>query len=87
VLGWSADSVESAMENEPNNKTVRIKQKIPVFIVYFTTFMQDDELRFGPDLYSRDEKLIAAVSGGATPSAEALQAASALRQIASQLDA
>jgi hypothetical protein len=31
--------------------------------------------------------LIAAVSGGATPSEEAVQAASALRQIASQLDA
>jgi murein L,D-transpeptidase YcbB/YkuD len=87
VLGWSADSVQSAMENEPNNKTVRIKRKIPVFIVYFTTFMQDDELHFGPDLYSRDDKLIAAVSGGATPSEEAVQAASALRQIASQLAA
>ncbi|MFL5560868.1 MAG: murein L,D-transpeptidase [Gemmatimonadaceae bacterium] len=87
VLGWSADSVQSAMNNEPNNKTVRVKQKIPVFIVYFTTYMADDELHFGPDLYSRDQQLIAAVSGGATPSDEALQAASALRQIASQLAA
>jgi L,D-transpeptidase YcbB len=85
VLGWSADSVESAMDNEPNNKTVKIKEKIPVFIVYFTTFMTEEELHFGPDLYSRDDKLIAAIKGGATPSEEALQAAAALRQLASQL--
>jgi len=85
VLGWSADSVQAAMDNEPNNKTVRIKEKIPVFIVYFTTFMSDEELHFGPDLYSRDDKLIAAIRGGATPSEEALQAAASLRQLAAQL--
>jgi len=87
VLGWSADSVQSAMDNEPNNKTVKIKEKIPVFIVYFTTFMSDQELHFGPDLYSRDDKLIAAIQGGATQSDAALQAASALRQLAAQLEA
>lgn len=87
VLGWSADSVESAMNNEPNNKTVRIKEKIPVFIVYFTTYLTDQELHFGPDLYARDDQLIAAIQGGATPSEEALQAAAALRQLASQLTA
>ena len=87
VFGWSADSVQSAMDNEPNNKTVRLPEKIPVFIVYFTTFMSGDELHFGPDLYARDQKLIAAVSGGTTPSEAAMQAAAALRRIASQLDA
>ena len=85
VLGWSADSVDRAMTEEPNNKSVRIKEKIPVFIVYFTTFLSDDELRFGPDLYSRDAKLVDAVNGGATPSKAAAQAADALRHIASQL--
>jgi len=87
VLGWSADSVRSAMDNEPNNKTVKLPEKIPVFIVYFTTYITDDELHFGPDLYARDDKLIAAVSGGATPSEDAIRAATALRQIASQLAA
>jgi len=87
VLGWSADSVRSAMDNGPNNKTVKLPEKIPVFIVYFTTYITDDELHFGPDLYARDDKLIAAVSGGATPSEDAIRAATALRQIASQLAA
>ena len=85
VLGWSADSVQSAMENEPNNKSVKLPEKIPVFIVYFTTFMSEQELRFGPDLYGRDQKLAAAVNGGATPSEAAVQAAAALRRIASEL--
>ena len=81
----NCDSVESAMNNEPDNKTVKIKEKIPVFIVYFTTFMTEEELHFGPDLYSRDDDLIAAIKGGATPSEEALQAAAALRRLASEL--
>lgn len=87
LLGWSVDSVESAMKNEPNNKTVKLPHKVPVYIVYFTTFMTDQELHFGPDLYSRDDKLVAAISGGATPSDEAMRAATALRQLASQLTA
>ena len=85
VLGWPADSVERAMRTEPNNKSVNVREKIPVFIVYFTTFMSDDELRFGPDLYSRDRELVDAVTDGATPGKAAMQAADALRQIAAQL--
>ena len=85
VLGWDADSVERAMEEEPNNKAVRLKRKIPVFIVYFTAFTTDGQLYFGNDLYERDEKLVAAVGGGAAPSEAALQAAQALRGIAAQL--
>ncbi len=87
VLGWSLDSVETAMETEPNNKTVKLPEKIPVFIVYFTTFMSEQEMRFGPDLYGRDQKLIDAVSGGTMPSEAAMRAAGALRQLAAQLDA
>jgi murein L,D-transpeptidase YcbB/YkuD len=85
VLGWDADSVERAMEEEPNNKAVRVKERIPVFIVYFTAFLRDGDLYFGNDLYSRDDKLVAAVGGGATPSADAQQASNALRTLAGQL--
>jgi len=85
VLGWDADSVQRAMEEEPNNKAVRVKEKIPVFIVYFTAFLRDGDLYFGNDLYSRDEKLVAAVSGGASPTADAERASEALRALAGQL--
>jgi murein L,D-transpeptidase YcbB/YkuD len=85
VLGWTADSVESAMNNEPNNKAVRLPTKIPVFIVYFTAFNGEDGLRFGNDLYSRDKELVEAVRASAMPSDEAINAANALRQIARQI--
>jgi murein L,D-transpeptidase YcbB/YkuD len=85
VLGWPADSVEGAMNKEPNNKTVKLPVAIPVYIVYFTTFIGDDGLQFGNDLYSRDGELVAAVRGGAMPSDEAVEAARALRQIARQI--
>lgn len=86
VLGWDADSVQRAMEEEPNNKAVRVKEKIPVFIVYFTAFLREGTLYFGNDLYARDDKLVAAVGGGASPTAAATQAAAALRAIAGSLD-
>ena len=85
VLGWTADSLERAMNNEPNNKSVRLRSKIPVFIVYFTAFNGEDGLRFGNDLYSRDNELVDAVRASAMPSEEAINAAIALRQIARQI--
>ena len=85
VLGWSADSVQHEMEAEPNNKSVRLRTKIPVFIVYFTAFSGDDGLRFGNDLYSRDKELVEAVRASAMPSEEAVSAANALRLIAKQI--
>src|SRR6185312_14492985 len=58
VLGWSADRVETAMNDGPNNHTVNLPRKIPVYIVYFTTFVRNGQLNFGNDLYDRDSKLV-----------------------------
>jgi L,D-transpeptidase YcbB len=68
VLGWSADSVQRAMQGEKDDNRVNLPQKIPVYIVYFTTYVRDGELYFGNDLYDRDDTLIRAVAGGATGS-------------------
>ncbi len=57
VLGWPPDKVESYMHSERNNQGVRVPQKIPVYIVYFTAFVRDGDLYFGSDIYGRDEKL------------------------------
>lgn len=57
VLGWSADHVKDAMYNGANNKTVYLPQKYPVYIVYFTAYVHNGRLRFGDDLYNRDDKL------------------------------
>lgn len=82
VLGWPADSVRNRMENGPDDRTVQLDRKIPVYIAYVTTFMRDGALHFGNDLYSRDDKLIPAVGPAALPTARAVEAVQALRRIA-----
>ncbi|HEV7593696.1 MAG TPA: L,D-transpeptidase family protein [Gemmatimonadaceae bacterium] len=83
VLGWPADKVQQEMQNPPDNKSVKVPQKIPVYITYFTTYMNNGQLFFGNDLYSRDDKLVPAVMAGALPSKEVVDAVQALRRIAS----
>jgi len=38
-----------------------------VYIVYLTTYVQEDELFFGNDLYARDQSLVDRVKAGALP--------------------
>jgi murein L,D-transpeptidase YcbB/YkuD len=57
VLGWTKDSVRAAMNTGPDNRTVPLPQKIPVYIVYFTAYARDGHLYFGEDLYKRDDEL------------------------------
>jgi murein L,D-transpeptidase YcbB/YkuD len=82
VLGWPADKVNEEMQNPPDNKSVKVPQKIPVFITYMTTYITDGQLYFGNDLYGRDDKLVPAVMPGAMPSKEVVDAVQALRRIA-----
>jgi murein L,D-transpeptidase YcbB/YkuD len=69
VLGWSADSVRSQMDGGHNDHRVNLSQKIPVYIVYFTTYVKNNDLYFGNDLYSRDDALVKAVAAGAAGNA------------------
>jgi murein L,D-transpeptidase YcbB/YkuD len=57
ALGWSPDSVKWSMNQGPDNRTISLKQKIPVYIVYFTAYARDGQIYFGEDLYKRDEML------------------------------
>lgn len=82
VLGWPADRVQQAMQNGPNNKQVNLPRKIPVYIVYFTTFVENGQLGFGNDLYERDNKLVSELSNVAVPSEQVRQAQQALRELA-----
>ncbi|MEP6858507.1 MAG: L,D-transpeptidase family protein, partial [Gemmatimonadales bacterium] len=67
VLGWPADKVRQEMDNPPDNKSVKVSRKIPVYITYFTTYIEDGQLYFGNDLYNRDDKLVPIVMAGAMP--------------------
>jgi murein L,D-transpeptidase YcbB/YkuD len=56
VLGWDGGRVENAMHGA-DNRTVRVPEKIPVYIVYFTSYMRDGQLYFSDDVYDRDDQL------------------------------
>ena len=56
----------------PDNRTVKLPKKIPVYILYGTAFVRDGQLNFGSDLYHRDDKLVQAVAQGALPSQSAI---------------
>ena len=82
VLGWDAAKVKEWMSNSPDNRSVKVPQKIPVYIAYFTAYINNDQLYFGNDLYSRNDKLVPEVMPGAMPSKEVVDAVQALRRIA-----
>jgi len=84
VLGWSADSVQRAMESGKDDNNVKVDPKIPVFIVYMTSFVRDGVLHFGNDLYSRDQELVKAVKAAAMPDAKVLDQVRRLHDSASR---
>jgi L,D-transpeptidase YcbB len=83
VLGWPADKVEQEMQTPPDNKSVKVPQKIPVYITYFTAYTKDGQLYFGNDLYNRDDKLVPIMMAAAFPKKDVVDAVQALRRIAS----
>jgi murein L,D-transpeptidase YcbB/YkuD len=65
VLGWEPDSVKSAMQAGKDNRTVALSDKLPVYIVYFTSYERDGQLHFADDVYRRDEGLKTRMIAGA----------------------
>jgi L,D-transpeptidase YcbB len=80
VLGWPIDSVHREMQDGPDDHRVNLKHKIPVFIVYFTTYEKDGQLYFGNDLYKRDDKLVQSVAAAAQSDSASIRAVQTLRQ-------
>ncbi|HKG91266.1 MAG TPA: L,D-transpeptidase family protein, partial [Gemmatimonadaceae bacterium] len=81
VLGWPADSVRRAMGTPPDNKEVKVARRLPVYITYFTAYAEDGQLRFGNDLYDRDEAMVRIMRAGAGQQPEVVQAVEALRRM------
>ena len=80
VLGWPLERVHQEMEQGPDNRTVNLPAKIPVYIVYFTTYVKNDQLYFGNDLYNRDDKLVASVASAAAGDSASARAVETLRR-------
>jgi murein L,D-transpeptidase YcbB/YkuD len=81
VLGWSADRVDAAMHGS-NNHEVDLPRKVPVYIVYFTTYVNDGQVFFGNDLYDRDNRLVKEMQRAAVPTPATVEAQRALRALA-----
>lgn len=47
--------------------TVILKQPLPVYLMYLTTNVQDGQVLFKPDLYNRDEGVVAALNAPPSP--------------------
>ena len=84
VLGWPADSVRRMMEDGKDDRHVTVSPKIPVYIVYLTSYVRDGTLNFGNDLYSRDQGLVEAVRAAAMPDAKLLEQIRRLDEVASR---
>jgi murein L,D-transpeptidase YcbB/YkuD len=84
VLGWPADSVRRLMEGGKDDRHVAVEQKIPVYVVYMTSYVRDGVLHFGNDLYSRDQALVQAVRAAALPDASVLGLIQRLDDVASR---
>jgi murein L,D-transpeptidase YcbB/YkuD len=82
VLGWDASRVDEAMQQGKDNQAVRLPKKIPVYIIYATTYVKDGKLYFGNDLYHRDDQLVKAVATGAVGSPAVKPGIESLRKIA-----
>jgi murein L,D-transpeptidase YcbB/YkuD len=67
VLGWPKDSVRLAMQSGTNDRQVTLKKKVPVYIVYFTTYARDGQVYFGEDVYKRDSVLKTRLTPVAAP--------------------
>jgi murein L,D-transpeptidase YcbB/YkuD len=54
---WTPDRLHEAMQSD-SNRTVTVKRKLPVYIVYLTAFVRDGQLQFRDDLYGSDARAI-----------------------------
>ena len=62
---WTLDRVKQAMASGPDNTTVTLARKVPVFIVYGTAVAyENNEVHFYEDIYGHDASLAAALAKG-----------------------
>lgn len=57
--GWQSKNVSQAMAGS-KQKYVKLKQTLPVYLVYFTASVENDTVRFHQDIYGHDARHIAA---------------------------
>jgi murein L,D-transpeptidase YcbB/YkuD len=62
--GWDAAKVETTMKEGPRQNEIVIDHKIPVHIVYFTAWVEDDgKLKTYADIYGHEKRITLALEG------------------------
>ncbi len=65
---WNTEKIVTAM-NQTTEKLVKLKDPVPVFIIYYTAWVSDDgELNFRDDVYNHDGELMKKMFLGQIPS-------------------
>ncbi len=63
--GWTMDRVQEAMQHGDDDVAVKLTERIPVFIVYGTAVVyEDNEVHFSEDIYRFDARLATAIAKG-----------------------
>ena len=59
--GWDEGKIRAAMEDSSGarGRTVPLERPVPVYLLYLTAFMRDDELHFRNDPYGKDRRAFA----------------------------
>lgn len=61
---WNDDKINKAM-HKGVERYVTLKNKVPVFIAYFTAFIdRDNNLNFRKDIYNLDDRLASMIISG-----------------------
>lgn len=62
--GWDAEKVQAAMRDGPRNNEIVIEKKIPMHLVYFTAWVdEDDKLHTFGDIYGHEKRISLALDG------------------------
>jgi murein L,D-transpeptidase YcbB/YkuD len=63
--GWTLERVQQGMQSGPDNASVTLAKRVPVFILYGTAVAYPDgEVHFYDDIYGHDAKLAQALAKG-----------------------
>jgi murein L,D-transpeptidase YcbB/YkuD len=58
--GWTDERVRAAMEGD-TERTVVLRRRVPVHLLYWTAWVERGALHFRPDVYQRDDAVAAAL--------------------------
>jgi L,D-transpeptidase YcbB len=62
LLGWAPERIEAALA-KGENAYVRLPEQVPVYLTYFTAWVEPDgTVQFRDDIYGRDANLLAALA-------------------------